>query len=315
MSDADFAAVVDLVTVYARATPKHKLRIVTALQTKGHIVAMTGDGVNDAPALKKSDIGVAMGKRGTQVAREASDMILTDDNFSSIVRGIEQGRTIYSNIRKFVYYLLSISIAQVLLVFMAMILGFPAPLTAIMVIFINLITSDLGSIALTYEKTSPAIMKRMPRDPKESILNAELFLSICQIIPIMLFATMSLFVWKLYVVGTSLIYAQTFAFAAITVMSLFHTYNSRSMHTSIFKNQHTNWLLHIGNALSVIGLLVVIYIPGLQSLFGTVPLLLLDWVLILAGSVVILLYIELQKAFMVAEARSRESHAVRIVKA
>ncbi|MBC7316776.1 MAG: HAD-IC family P-type ATPase, partial [Chloroflexi bacterium] len=163
MSDAELDAEVRRTLVYARVSPEHKLRIVEALQRNGDIVTMTGDGVNDAPALKKADIGVAMGITGTDVAKEASDMVLTDDNYASIVAAVEQGRVIYSNIRKFVYFLLSCNIAEILIIFVAILANLSSPLTAIQLLWLNLITDGAPALALGVEKGDPDIMDRPPR--------------------------------------------------------------------------------------------------------------------------------------------------------
>ena len=156
--------------VFARVSPEHKLQIVEALQQQGHVVAMTGDGVNDAPALKKADIGIAMGIKGTEVAKENADMVITDDNFASIVGAVEQGRIIYGNILRFLHYLLSCNFSEILTVFLALMIGWPLPLVALQILWLNLITDIFPAFALALEPSSPDVMKRPPRDPQESLL-------------------------------------------------------------------------------------------------------------------------------------------------
>ncbi len=169
MSDDELRQALETTSAYARVSPEHKLRLVRLLQEKGHVVAMTGDGVNDAPALKQADIGVAMGITGTEVSKGAADMVLTDDNFASIVAAVEEGRTIYDNIRKFIRYLLSSNVGEILVMFLALLVGWPIPLLAIQILWVNLVTDGLPAIALGFEPGEPGVMKRKPRSPQESI--------------------------------------------------------------------------------------------------------------------------------------------------
>ncbi len=171
LSDEELKNVIEETSVFARVSPEHKMRIVDALQANNEVVAMTGDGVNDAPAIKRADIGVAMGITGTDVAKETADMVLTDDNYASIVAAVEQGRIIYSNIRKFVFFLLSSNIAEILIIFLATLAGLPAPLTAIQLLWLNLITDGAPALALAVEKGDPDIMQDKPRDKSEPIVN------------------------------------------------------------------------------------------------------------------------------------------------
>jgi P-type Ca2+ transporter type 2C len=157
--------------VFARVSPEHKLRIVEALQARGEVVAMTGDGVNDAPALRKADIGIAMGVKGTAVAKEAAAMIIRDDDFGTIVRAVEQGRVIYANIRRFIHYLFSCNLSEILTVFVAIIIGWPLPLAALQILWLNMITDVFPALALALEPSRPGVMRRPPRDPGEPLMS------------------------------------------------------------------------------------------------------------------------------------------------
>jgi len=195
LTDADFEKIIENVAVYSRATPSQKLRIVETFHRIGHVVAMTGDGVNDSPALKKADIGIAMGESGTEVAKASSDLILKDDNFTTIVKAVEGGRTIYENIRKFIYYLLVGSLSEVLLIMLAVIVGASLPLTALMILFINLITSEFPAIGLSVEKPTKDIMRQRPRDPKEGILSDFVIMRTLETTPIIILGALSLYIY------------------------------------------------------------------------------------------------------------------------
>jgi Ca2+-transporting ATPase len=177
-TDDNSSAIIEVTDVFARVSPEHKMRIVDALQANDEIVAMTGDGVNDAPAIKRADIGVAMGITGTDVAKETADMVLTDDNYASIVSAVEQGRIIYSNIRKFVFFLLSSNVAEIMIIFLATLAGLPAPLTAIQLLWLNLITDGAPALALAMEKGDPDIMDQKPRAKNEPIVNRSMGMGI-----------------------------------------------------------------------------------------------------------------------------------------
>ncbi len=282
LTDEEFAAIVENVDVYARVSPQHKVKIVEAFKAKQHIVAMTGDGVNDAPALKRADIGVAMGITGTDVSKETADMVLTDDNFASIVSAIEVGRVIYSNIRKFVYYLISCNIGEILIIFLALLGGLPVPLRPIQLLWLNLVTDGAPALALGLEKGSPDIMDQPPRPTREPVINQEMRIGILVQAVVMTAAVLLAFVYGLNQYPDSLQAAQTVAFATLVMSELFRAYTARSEHFSvfsigIFSNKWMQWA--VGS--SFVLLLLVIYVPFLQPFFGTVSLTLNDWLVML----------------------------------
>lgn len=271
-SDSDFKEKVKTVRVFARVSPQHKVRIIEAIRSNGEVVAMTGDGVNDAPALKRADIGVAMGITGTDVAKEASDMILTDDNFESIVDAVEEGRIIYSNIRKFVGFLLSCNIGELLLIFIAMLLGWPIPLVPIQLLWINLITDSFPAFALGVEKKEEGIMDLPPRDPKEPIVDRSMAIAIgIQSIALAVVA-LAAFQYGLHVVGT-VEGARTSCFVALVMGELFRAYSARSEHRSLLKmNPFSNSFLNFSVVGALLLLIGVVFIPFLQPIFSTMAI-------------------------------------------
>lgn len=298
ISDEQLSRVLDEVSVYARVSPQHKLKILNAFKEKGHIVAMTGDGVNDAPALKTSDIGVAMGITGTDVAKEASEVVLADDNFNSIVSATEEGRMAYDNIRKFIMYLLSCNVGEICIIFFATLLGFPWPLLATQILWINLTTDGLPAIALSADPPEPDVMSRPPRPPKESIFSSRMK---AIIIGVGLFTAIFIIPIFGWVYGTgdaaSLQKARTMAFTLMVMFEMFNVFNCRSERESIFKVGFlTNRYMMPAIASSILLQLAVIYLPPLQVAFQTVPLGLYDWLLILAVSSTVLIPVEIGKA-------------------
>ncbi len=292
MSDKELEQEIETIGVVARVSPEHKTRIVTALKEKGHITAMTGDGVNDAPSLKKADIGIAMGITGTDVAKEAADMVLTDDNFASIVNAVEEGRHIYDNIIKFIYFLLCCNIGEIFVLFFALLLGFSRPLIPIQILWINLITDGFPALALGVDPPEEGIMKRKPRDPKESIFSQGRARSIVEIG--LLMSVLVLVGFRF--LGESGEHAQTVAFSTLVFVQLAHTFNARSEKKSIFNIGIFSNKYLVGAVLLSVGLQIsVVYTPGLQPLFGTVPLNMGEWVVILVLSSVVLLVGELKK--------------------
>jgi Ca2+-transporting ATPase len=282
LDDDCFTGRVEEIEVYARVSPQHKVRIVEAFKARGHVVAMTGDGVNDAPALKRANIGVAMGITGTDVSKEIADMVLTDDNYASIVSAIEAGRIIYSNIRKFVFYLLSCNVGEILVIFLAMLARLPVPLKPIQLLWLNLVTDGAPALALGLEKGDPDIMRRPPRPTAEPVVNREMRWGILiQSIAITL-AVLGAFIYGLERFPGHLEAAQTLAFVTLTTSELLRAFTSRSEYHSLlsiglFSNR---WmLLAAGSSFAL--LLAVLYAPFLQPFFSTVPLGLREWLVIL----------------------------------
>ncbi len=285
MSDEQLAEVVESIDVYARVSPQHKVRIVEALQLKGHVVAMTGDGVNDAPALKRSNIGVAMGITGTDVSKEASDMVLTDDNYASIVAAVEEGRIIYANIRKFVFYLLSCNVAEILIIFLAMLANLPLPLTAIQLLVLNLITDGAPALALGMEKGDPDTMRVPPRPVDEPVINREMLVGIMVQSIVITAAVLGAFIaglnWHGYT-GHGLIIAQTMAFGTLSISELIRAYTSRSERYGIFQiGLVSNKWMQYAVVSSLAILLAIIYVPFLDPIFNTAFLGWREWSLML----------------------------------
>ena len=276
LSDEKFDDVVEKVSVYARVSPEHKLRIVRALKKKGHIVAMTGDGVNDAPALKQADIGIAMGITGTDVTREAADMVLADDNFATIVTAVEGGRAIYDNIRKFSFFLLRSNFDELLVIGVFALLGQPLPLTAGMILWINLVTDGGPALALSLDPPQEDLMTRPPRDPREGILYGRIA-SILATFVTQFLGTGVLFAIAYFMWGRSLAEAQTMAFVQATLQELFIVWNCRSETKNAFRVGFTsNKFLLVA---VVVSALLTVLLPYTR-LLGTAPLDLMDWAIV-----------------------------------
>ncbi len=273
---------VERVKVYARVSPEHKMRIVDAWRKKGHVVAMTGDGVNDAPALKRSDLGVAMGITGTDVAKESADMVLTDDNFASIVAAVEEGRGIYENIRKFVAYLLSANAGEVLIMLLATLFvvdpNFLPFFTPVQLLWINLVTDGLPALALGVDPYPTDIMDRKPRDPKEGVLSREILFLIVVVATVLTAGTLGIFAWEL-ADGSDPIRTQTVAFTTIVFFELFLVFSIRSPRQTLwqiglFTNKKLVYAVLVSAALQI----MVIYLPFFQTAFHTEELTAFDWV-------------------------------------
>ncbi|MCG8403095.1 MAG: calcium-translocating P-type ATPase, SERCA-type [Firmicutes bacterium] len=280
MDDAELVREAKDVSVYARVSPKHKLRIVRALKKTGHVVAMTGDGVNDAPAVKESDIGIAMGRTGTDVTRESSAMVLADDNFSTIVAAVEEGRGIYDNIRKFVRYLLTCNVGEVLVMLLAVIGGMPLPLLPMQILWMNLVTDGLPAMALGVDPIDKGIMRRPPREPDESIFSHGLGLRILGGGAMITVLTLAVFMYMLSE-GGNIDLARTAAFNTLVFLQLFYVFACRSEHATIMEvGLFTNPYLIAAVLTSASLQVAVTQMPLLQPIFHTVPLDLHHWVLV-----------------------------------
>ncbi|MBI2868540.1 MAG: HAD-IC family P-type ATPase [Chloroflexi bacterium] len=287
LSEAELSDRIERISVFARVEPLHKLKIVNALKARGHIVAMTGDGVNDGPALRSADLGVAMGIKGTDVAREAADMVLTDDNFASIVAAVEEGRVIFANIRRSVFYLLSTNIGELFTWTAAIIAGVPLPVVAVQILWINLVTDGVCTIPLGLEPKHSNVLAEPPRRTKAGIVYSGMVWRIIFIAIMMAAGTFFIFVWELPRVGLE--EARTIAFTLLVAFQWFNAFNARSDQQSFLKlGLMSNRLLLAGIGLAVVLQLLVIYVPPLQTVFYTVPLTLEDWwVIVLIGGAVL----------------------------
>jgi Ca2+-transporting ATPase len=290
MSDEELDLKLKDVNLYARVTPQHKHRIVDRLKEFGHIVAVTGDGVNDAPALRAAHLGVAMGKSGTDVAREASDMVLSDDNFSTITAAIEEGRIVFSNIRKVTFFLLSTAVGEVIVILAAVIMNWPLPFVAVQILWINLVTNGLQDVALAFEPGEPGISRRKPRPVNEGILNGRLIERLGGVGIVLAIGTISSFWWAMNQTGGNLEIARTVAMTQMVVFQFFHVINCRSLDRSIFKiNFFSNKFLFVSMTAALLAHLAVLHVGFLQKVFRTVPLDTEQWIMIVGiGSLVII---------------------------
>ncbi len=275
---------VENISVFARVTPEHKLKIVKALQNRGHVVAMTGDGINDAPAIKTADIGIAMGITGTDVAKEASSLVLLDDNFATIKAAIKEGRNIYENIRKFIRYLLASNVGEILVMLFAMLLSLPLPLVPIQILWVNLVTDGLPAMALGLDQPEENVMRRKPRHIKEGVFARGLGWKIVSRGFLIGISTLIAFMVVYYKDPNNLEYAQTIAFATLVLAQLIHVFDCRSeisvFSRNPFGNKYLVWAVISSAALMV----AVIYVPFLQPIFHTLPIALNDWLLIVGMS-------------------------------
>ncbi len=316
LSDAEYEKMVGNIEVYARVSPSHKLKVIEAFSKRGDVVAMTGDGVNDAPALKKADIGVAMGITGTDVSKEAAAMVLTDDNFASIVAAVEEGRGIFSNIKKYLMYLLRANVGEVLLMFVSSLLAMPLPLVAIHLLWINLTTDGLPALALAVDPKDPDIMEQPPRNPRTGIFTKNVLINILGMGAFMAIVMIVLFYWKLDSMGISwknpdptlLVQAQTEMLCTMVLFELFTAFACRSEIHSLFKVGvfSNKWLIYACLS-SVALLMVVMYVPILQGPFDVVPLDWKDWLLILPVSLTGFVALELLKLIQ-RQMGKRHSH-------
>ncbi|MDH3256829.1 MAG: cation-translocating P-type ATPase [Nitrospinota bacterium] len=294
MSDTEFDQKVETIEVYARVSPEHKLRVVTALQKKSHVVAMTGDGVNDAPALKKADVGIAMGITGTDVSREASDMILTDDNFASIVGAVEEGRGIFGNIKKYLMYLLSSNIGEIGLIAGAVLTGLPLPLTAVQILYVNLATDGLPALALSVDPPESDLMKHPPRDSRKgNFTRTVIFLMLVGGIWSAL-VNLGLFIWALKS-ERSVEQAMTLTFLCLILIQFLKAYNFRSDQHPVFHKPFVNKWLNLAILWELVLMILIVYVPVLHRPFGTFSLGVEDWTLVAGLALTIIPVLEIGK--------------------
>ena len=296
MDDAQLRRVVEEIDIFARASPEHKLRLVTALQDNGEIVAMTGDGVNDAPALKRADIGVAMGQNGTEVAKEAAEMVLMDDNFASITHAVEEGRTVYDNIRKTVVYILPTSGGEAGVLILAIILGMALPITPVQILWINMVTTVTLAISLAFERPESGVMSRPPHDPNASILSGFLVWRIVFVALLMIGGVFTLYFWET-MQGASIELARTVVVNVLVMCGIVYLFNCRYLMASVCSRRG---LLENRYVLMAVGLLLLLqllftYLPVMQQLFGTTALDASAWGRIIAVSLLLFLIIEFEK--------------------
>ncbi|HPS40476.1 MAG TPA: HAD-IC family P-type ATPase, partial [Candidatus Woesebacteria bacterium] len=298
MSDEEFDQKINSVQIFARLEPKHKLRIIEALQKKGKVVAMTGDGINDAPALKQADIGVALGS-GTQVAKEVSDLVLLTDDFSIIVSAVEEGRAILDNIRKVITYLLSDSFTEVILISTSMIAGLPLPVTAVQILWINLIEDGLPDIALAFEPKEKDLMKQKPQSRDVPLLTQEMKIIIFIVGLFTDLMLLGLFFW-LWKQNHNIDYVRTMVFACLAIDSISYVFCCKSLkknlwHTNLFDNK----LLLAAWFVGIISLLSAIYIPILNRFLGTIPLPFSSWYIIVGLAIINVVLIEVVKHYFI----------------
>ena len=296
LSDHELLSEVEKVSVFARVAPEQKLKLVTALQAKKHVVAMTGDGVNDAPALKKADIGVAMGIAGTEVSKEAADMVLTDDNFATIEGAVEEGRNVFDNLVKFITWILPTNLGQGMVIMLAVLLGATLPVLPVQALWLNMTTAVLLGLMLAFEPKEPGIMKRMPREPDSPILNGEMIGRIFSVSTLLLIGAFGLFQYAL-AQGESEEVARTLAVTLFVVVQSVFLLNCRSLTVSLFKTpMFSNPWIWVGIGAMLLAQLAFVYAPVMNLLFQSAPLTLAHWGIMLLYGALVLVLVEIEKS-------------------
>ncbi len=304
MGDEELFARVKSISVFARAVPTHKLRVVQQLRRQGEVVAVTGDGVNDAPALKQADIGVAMGMVGTDVAKEAADMVLADDNFATIYAAVEEGRVVFDNIRKVIMFLIPTGLGLVLSVIASIALELPLPFLPAQVIWINLVTNGLQDVAMAFEPAEKGVGCRPPRDPREGVLTRLMGERIILVGFVLLVGTLAAFIWQL-TTNTGIEHGRTVAMTTMVLFQNLHIFNNRSFTRSFVQmNPLANRFLLV-TIVAALGLhILAIYWGPLQFVLGTVPLSLETWLVMVAIAASVLLVVEIDKGIRRTRFRS-----------
>lgn len=305
MSEAQFAKKIGDIQIYARVEPKHKLRIIEAWQKRGEVVAMTGDGINDAPALKQANIGVALGS-GTEVAKEVADIVLLTDDFSVIVAAVEEGRAILDNIRKIVTYLLSDSFTEIVLIGSSVLLGLPLPVTAVQILWINLIEDGLPNVALAFEPKEKDLMSQKPQGLDIPLLTREMKVIIFIVGLLTDLLLLGLFLW---LVGKNydIKYIQTMIFAGLAIDSIFYVFCCKSLRKNLWQiDIFNNKLLIVAWFVGLAGLLSAIYIPALNQLLGTVPLPASSWLVIVGLAIANVGLIEAAKYYFIVNHKTED---------